>query len=139
MGLRVADLTVGQTFEQVLVDDLKRTQLVMYSGASGDFHPFHSDEMFAKAAGSPRGVFGHGMFTMAVTGSLLTNLVGDGKLTSYSARFVGQVWPGDTLTGVAKIAASRNDGDAALVELELETRNQAGEIVLSGRAVARAD
>lgn len=91
MALRAADLSVGQTFEQTVVDDLKRTQLVMYSGASGDFHPFHSDEVFAKAAGSPRGVFGHGMFTMAVTGRVLTDTVGDGRLESYSARFIGPV------------------------------------------------
>lgn len=137
--MRGADLALGQTFEQVVVEDLKRTQLVMYSGASGDFHPFHSDEPFAKAAGSPRGVFGHGMFTMALSGRVLTDAMGDARLAHYSARFVGQVWPGDTLTARAKITGLREDAEGWRVELEIETTNQGGEVVLTGRAVARAD
>ncbi|MDG2306640.1 MAG: MaoC/PaaZ C-terminal domain-containing protein [Candidatus Binatia bacterium] len=139
MTLRAADLEVGTVFERVVVDDLKRTQLVMYSGASGDFHPFHSDEIFAKAAGSPRGVFGHGMFTMAVTGRLLTDTVGDGRLTSYTARFIGQIWPGDTLTTRATVVGLDDDSGSPRVELEIETRTQDDVVVLSGRATARAD
>ncbi len=139
MPLRASEIEIGQMFEQVVVEDLKRTQLVMYSGASGDFHPFHSDEVFAKAAGSPRGVFGHGMFTMAVTGRVLTDTVGDGRLASYRARFVGQVWPGDTLTARATVAAIRQEAGGALVDLEVVTVNQNAEIVLTGSAVARAD
>ena len=30
MTLKRSELSVGQTYEEVLVDDLKRTQLVMY-------------------------------------------------------------------------------------------------------------
>ncbi len=139
MALRASDLIVGQVFEQVVVDDLKRTQLVMYAGASGDFHPFHSDEVFAQAAGSPAGVFGHGMFTMAVTGRVLTDAVGDGRLVSYTARFVGQVWPGDTLIARATVVAVHRRAPDALVDLEIQTVNRAGDLVLAGSAVARAD
>jgi len=43
----------------VLVENLTRTQIVMYAGASGDFNPIHHDETFAtKAAGYPS-VFAH--------------------------------------------------------------------------------
>ena len=86
-ALRADELEVGRTFELVVVRDLRRSQLVQYAGASGDFHPFHSDEPFALAAGSPRGVFAHGMWTMGATARVLTDAVGDGRLTSYEARF----------------------------------------------------
>ena len=51
-----------------LVDDLTRTQIVQYAGASGDYNPLHTDEKFAtEVAGYPR-VFAHGMLTMGMTG-----------------------------------------------------------------------
>ena len=40
-------LKVGDSKEPQLVDDLTRTQIVMYAGASGDYNPLHSDEKFA--------------------------------------------------------------------------------------------
>ncbi|MDQ1463380.1 MAG: hypothetical protein QOC73_321, partial [Actinomycetota bacterium] len=68
MGLRATDLTVGQHFETVVVDDLKRTQIVQYAGASGDFNPLHSDEVYAREIAGYPGVFAHGMLTMGLTG-----------------------------------------------------------------------
>ena len=104
--LDCASLAVGSAHEQVLVENLTRTQIVQYAGASGDFNPIHHDEMFAsKAAGYPS-VFAHGMLTMGLTGRLLTDWLGDGVLREFGVRFVKQVWPGDTLT-----ATRRREGD----------------------------
>ena len=47
MALEASKLSVGDSREQVLTDNLTRTQIVMYSGASGDYNPLHSDEPFA--------------------------------------------------------------------------------------------
>src|SRR5574338_1681476 len=93
-----ASLSVCATREQVLVENLTRTQIVQYAGASGNFNPIHHDEMFAtRAAGYPS-VFAHGMLTMGLTGRLLTDWLGDGVLREFGVRFVKQVFPGDTLT-----------------------------------------
>jgi acyl dehydratase len=130
---KASALKPGDTREQVLVENLSRTQIVMYAGASGDFNPIHHDETFAtKAAGYPS-VFAHGMLSMGMTARLLTDWLGDGVLTEYGARFVKQVWPGDSLTAKGTIVAVGGDGT---VEVELTTVNQRGEPVIAGRAKA---
>jgi acyl dehydratase len=139
MPLRAADLEAGVTHEAVIVDNLTRTQLVQYAGASGDYNPLHTDEVFAtKVAGYPS-VFAHGMLTMAMTGHMLTDWVGDGRLTRFGVRFKSQVWPGDTLTATATVTEVRFEGGSHFAELSLSTRNQNGDEVVSGYATARVD
>jgi acyl dehydratase len=139
MSLNASSLSVGDTYEEVIVEDLKRTQIVMYAGTSGDYNPLHSDEIFAtKVAGYPT-VFAHGMLTMGMTGKMLTNYVGDGRLTRYGVRFVAQVWPGDTLTATAEVEAIREEGGESFVDLKITTVNQDGVTVLTGSATARVN
>jgi acyl dehydratase len=139
MALAASKLRVGDTVEQVVVEELTRTQLVMYAGVSCDFNPLHTDEVYAtQAAGFPS-VFGHGMLTMAITGKAVTDYAGDGRLCRFGGRFRSQVWPGDTLTTRLSVEAIRwEDGDP-LVELDVVTVNQHGDVVFSGTAVARID
>ena len=139
MALRASELKPGDTHQEVVVHDLKRTQLVQYAGASGDYNPVHSDEVFAtKVAGYPT-VFAHGMLSMGLTGVMLTNYVGDGRLTKYGVRFVSQVWPGDTLTARATVEAVREENGQKLVDLAVSTVNQEGKEVIRGQATARVD
>ena len=135
MALSASKLKEGDTHTARIVDDLKRTQIVQYAGASGDYNPLHTDEIFTtKVAGYPS-VFAHGMLTMGMTGKMLTDYVGDARLTKYGVRFTSQVWPGDTLDSTATVKEVK-DG---LVELDIETKNQDGVVVLSGYAEARVD
>ncbi len=139
MSLQASKLRVGETHEEVVFENLSRTQLVMYAGASGDYNPVHTDEVFAtKVAGYPT-VFAHGMLSMGATARMLTNWVGDGRLTKYGVRFVSQVWPGDTLTARATVKAIRDEGGQKLVDLDVVTLNQDGKEVVSGYASARLD
>jgi len=139
MALRASNLKVGDTYEERLVDDLARTQIVQYAGASGDYNPVHTDEIFAtKVAGFPS-VFAHGMLTMGMTGKMLTNYVGDGRLTKFGVRFTRQVFPGDTLDAKATVKEIGKEGGQFYVVLDVETVNQNGEIVVSGYAAARVD
>ena len=135
MALKMSDLKVGDTYSECLVEDLKRTQIVQYAGSSGDYNPLHTDELFTKEVAGYPTVFAHGMLTMGMTGRMLTNYVGDGRLTKYGVRFTNQVWPGDTLHSTATVE-SVEDG---IVNLEVKTTNQDGAVVLSGYAAARVD
>jgi len=139
MALSAANLQVGDTHSDTLVEDLKRTQLVMYSGASGDYNPVHTDEKFVtEVAGYPT-VFAHGMLTMGMTGRLLTDWVGDGRLTQYGVRFVSQVWPGDTLTATAEVTEIREQDGEHFADIKVVTVNQDDAPVVTGNATARLD
>ena len=135
MTLKASELKVGDSHSERVVENLSRTQIVQYAGASGDYNPIHTDEVYTtKVAGYPS-VFAHGMLTMGLTGKMLTNYVGDGRLTRFGVRFTNQVWPGDSLDAKATVTAIK-DG---LVELEVVTMNQDGKEVVRGSAEARID
>jgi len=139
MALKMSDLKVGDLRQDTLVEDLTRTQIVQYAGASGDYNPLHTDEVFATQVAGYPSVFAHGMLTMGITARLLTDWVGDGRLLSYGARFVKQVWPGDTLTARAEVTALRDTDEGPVADFKVETANQNGDVVLSGTASARLD
>ena len=103
------------------MEDLKRTQIVQYAGASGDDNPPHTDEIFTKEVAGHPSVFAHGMLTMGMPGRLLTDTVGDEHLTRYGVRFTAQVWPEDDLSACATVAASDTIDGAPFAEFSMET------------------
>ena len=139
MALKAADLNVGDTYTECLVEDLKRTQIVQYAGASGDYNPLHTDEIFTVQVAKYPSVFAHGMLTMGMTGRMLTNYVGDGRLTKYGVRFTSQVWPGDDLSATATLENLEEVDGETLANFEVVTTNQDGTVVLKGYAQARVD
>jgi len=139
MALKRSELAPGDVYEQVVVDNLTRTQIVQYAGASGDYNPLHSDEVFATQVAGYPSIFAHGMLTMGLTGRMVTDYVGDGRLLRYGGRFRAQVWPGDTLTARAEVTGLTEDEGGPVVELAIATVNQNGEEVFVGSAAARID
>ena len=70
---------------------VRRLNLVMYAGASGDFNQIHWNERFAKTVGLPD-VIAHGMYTMAQGGRFVTDWVGDpGAVVDFGVRFSSMV------------------------------------------------
>ena len=66
--------TVGQEFAPKSVK-VNRALLVQYADASGDQNPIHQNEEFAKSVGLPD-VIAHGMFTMGVAATYLSEIAG---------------------------------------------------------------
>lgn len=139
MALKAQELHAGSNYTATLVEDLKRTQIVQYAGASGDYNPLHTDEVFAKEVAGYPTVFAHGMLTMGMTGKMLTDYVGDGRLTKFGVRFTNQVWPGDDLQATATFQDIEEVDGNKLANFEVLTSNQHGAVVLKGYAQARVD
>lgn len=139
MALSASQLKAGDTHEEKVVENLTRTQIVQYAGASGDYNPIHTDEVYTTQVAGYPSVFAHGMLSMGMTGMMLTSYVGDGRLTKFGVRFTRQVWPGDSLTAKATVDAVREEGGQHYVDLTVSTVNQDGTEVVSGYATARVD
>jgi acyl dehydratase len=96
----------------------------------GDRNPLHSDPGFATAAGFPRPIL-HGLCTYGMTCKAITDALLDGDsaaVVSYSARFAGVVFPGETLNVrvwkeggrfVATVVVPARDNAAVLSEVTL--------------------
>jgi acyl dehydratase len=132
--LSYEDVKVGDE-APVLRHTLTRTDLVKYAGASGDFNPMHHDEVAAKAAGQPS-VFGHGMFSMGMLGSALTDYVGVGNVLRYQVRFARQTWPDEVLSTKVVVTGKREEDGKRLVDLAVTLSNGDGEDKVVGEATA---
>jgi acyl dehydratase len=125
-------LKAGDKHEAVVIENVNRSHIVKYAGASGDFNPLHHDDTAAKNLAGYPSVFAHGMLSMGLTGRMLTDWLGAGSLKKYGVRFTKQVWPGDTLTARGEVTKVEN----GLATIKVVTVNQDGESVVEGEAVA---
>jgi acyl dehydratase len=132
--MTIKRLQAGDTIGPLVKPAVSKTQLVMYSGASGDFNPIHTVEEFAEQSGLG-GVIAHGMLTMAFVGQLLTDTVGtDGDLQNFGVRFTGMVRPGDVITCEGRVLDTQLDGEIQIVTCEVWATTQKGEKVVVGHA-----
>jgi acyl dehydratase len=110
-----------------VVEDLSRTQIAMYIGVTGDFHPLHHDDAYARDRGYPS-VLAPGMLTMAVTALATRTVVPELETAEFAGRFFAQVWPGDQL--VANVVPTAAGCDVS-------TYTQSGVQVFSGTVRSR--
>ena len=125
------DVNEGDELPPVVVENLSRTDLVRYAGASGDFNPIHHDETFAHMAGQPS-VFSHGMLTAAFVGRCVTDYVGPENLRRLKVRFATRVWPGDTITCKGRVTKKYAHDGEHRIDGEVVAVNQKGEVAVSG-------
>ena len=76
---------------------------------------------------------------MGMTGRMVTDLVGDGRLKNFGGRFTSQVFPGDDLTTTATVDEVGEEDGEPVVKLSLRTVNQDDRDVFTGYATARVD
>lgn len=134
---RFSLLQPGDAMEPVEMPPITNTQLVKYSGASGDFNPIHTVDEVAHEMGLG-GVIAHGMLTMALLGRYLTGWMGpDGTLESWGVRFAAMVRPGDVIKFQGRIKSKEPENAGGLVHCEIWGENSRGETVIKGTASIR--
>lgn len=107
---------------------LTRTSLVRYAAASGDFNPVHHSDHAARAAGMA-GVLAHGMLTMGLATSMVTDWAGGpDTLVSVRVRFTRPLLVPDDGVGAdleltAVVTSVSADG---LVGVDLSARARSG-------------
>lgn len=129
------DLSVGDSIPPLRVDELSRTQIVQYLGASGDFNPLHHDDEFARRGGQG-GAIAPGMLVAGLASSALTDWVPVRTVTRFRTRFVGTVMPGDAIIIRGEVTSVTRNRASTLAEIDLTVEDGDG-TVLSGDATVR--
>ncbi|MGW1884235.1 MaoC/PaaZ C-terminal domain-containing protein [Streptomyces sp. NPDC001970] len=102
----------GREPDKVVERAVREDQALLYR-LSGDWNPLHADPEFAKLAGFEKPIL-HGLCSYGITLKAVVDTLLDGDVTrvrSYSTRFSGVVFPGETLrirmwAGEGRIQAS---------------------------------
>jgi acyl dehydratase len=140
-SLYYEDFDDGQIFDSPgrTVTD---TDLSLFCMLSGDWHPLHSDEEYAKTTQFGRRVVG-GVFGVAlVTGAMSRwGIFEESVIAMLSIgewRFLGPIFVGDTLSVRMTIIGKRptKNGTSGIIDREFEIRNQRSEVVQQGRSDA---
>ncbi|MBI4596074.1 MAG: hypothetical protein HY730_06815 [Candidatus Tectomicrobia bacterium] len=129
------DVKEGDESKPLVTGPITRTQIVKYAGASGDFVPLHTDELFAIRAGFDR-VFAMGKMGAGMCTRMICDWLGYQNIKKYAFRFTNQVWPNDVITYKGKVVRKFQEGEANLVECEVWGENQHGARTLMGSVLA---
>ncbi len=127
------DINVGDTIPELVKPPVTETQLVMYSGASGDFNPLHTVHEAGVKSGFG-GVIAHGQLGMAFLGQILTDWVDNRAVRKLSVNFRGVTKPKDVITCKGTIAKKYTESDQNFVNIDLIAENQRGEQVITGKS-----
>ncbi len=140
MTVYMDELETGREF----VSDgrtITETDLVVFSGISGDFSPLHIDEQWVVENTSFRGRIAHGLLITSITSGLHTPVLADVEVIAYlefSRTLGAPVYIGDTIHAYWKVTEtrrSRSRPEQGIVTFEIEVRNQEGTAVQRGTDV----
>ncbi len=131
------EIEIGETIQTpgVTITDW---HVMQFAGVSMDFFELHTNDEFAKKTDYGRRV-AHGLLGLAITDGLKNRSdfhVHAMASLHWEWDFLGPIFIGDTVTAqlsVAEKRESRSKPDRGIVTLELELRNQHGEVLQKGQ------
>lgn len=113
-------VTIGDALPALKKGPITLTDLVKYSGASGDFNPLHTQPEYARTRAGLPDVIAHGMLSMAYAGQLITDWLGaDGDLRKLKVQFRAMTQLNDEVTCDGIVADKRQTKDGNLVDINI--------------------
>jgi acyl dehydratase len=134
MSTNQTSVRVGDVLPEMRLPAVDRKMLAIFAGASGDLNPIHIDIDFARRAGMPD-VFAHGMLGMAWLGRLLTQWRSQSHLRRFDVRFMGITHLGNQPVLTGRVLETLSQGEDRLARVQIEMRNQHGEVKIQGEAL----
>jgi 3-hydroxybutyryl-CoA dehydratase len=130
------DFAIGDRFGspgKTLTD----THFMFFAGMTGDAHPIHYDDEYAKKLRFGRRL-AHGLLLSSLTAvgaSTLAPLIEDSIIAfvEQTTRFLAPAFIGDTITPVHEVVGLERKRAAGLVTLKVSLTNQRGETILDGQ------
>ena len=132
------EITQGERF-RTASRTIFDADIVNFAGISGDFNRLHVDHEFASNTIHRRRI-AHGMLVASIVTGLRSRL-DDYMMLGFletQRRFVGPVFPGDTITAEYEVMEARRSNsrpDTGVVTLSVNVVKQTGETVQQGRDV----
>ena len=131
MTVHFEDVAVGDELPELKKGPVTDTQLVRYSGASGDFNPIHTVPRVAQMVGLD-GVIAHGMLIMAYGGQFLTDWAGVGSVRHYKVRFSGMTKPTEQVICRGRVVEKLEQDGEALIKGKLTIKGTDDSLKLKG-------
>ena len=118
---------------------ISEADVYLFAGITGDFHPIHVNEEFAKAT-RYQGRIAHGALAVglmsAAIGGLCLRIPPPGVVSMrYEVDFTGPISFGDTITAEVTVAEKHDDRNE--IVLRALATNQRGETVMQGRTIQK--
>ncbi|ENT4681243.1 MaoC family dehydratase [Salmonella enterica] len=131
----INDMFIGQKacFEKTITE----SDVLLFSGISGDINPVHINDVVAKESIFGRRV-AHGVLVSGLTSAVLgMQLPGEGTIyLGQDSKFRRPVYIGDTVKATCEVIELNTEKN--IVRLATTTTNQNNEIVIEGIAVVMA-
>ena len=117
---------------------VRRSDLIRYAGASGDFNPIHWSDRVATSVGLP-GVIAHGMFTMALAARAVEGWADGGEVVELGCKFTNPFVVPDDDEGVeVEVAGTVKDVTDGLATIALQVTCGGQKVLGMPKAVVRA-
>jgi acyl dehydratase len=126
MTLYFDDIETGSELPELQMGPITHSDLVKYSGASGDFNPIHTVPEIAVQVGLD-GIIAHGMLIMGYAGRMLSDWAGDGAVRQFKVRFSGMTKPGEVIVCRGKVNEKVEENGECLVKGKFTVKGAADE------------
>tara|TARA_B110000196_G_C20973724_1_gene580017 strand:- start:100 stop:516 length:417 start_codon:yes stop_codon:yes gene_type:complete len=122
---------VGNKLPTLKLEPISRSNMILYSEASGDHNPIHTNQSFAKKYGL-KDVIAHGMLIMAYLSRMITNSVPQSRIKNIKVQFSNMTNLHDELLCSGKVVEKKIIDNSKVILVSLKVEEISGEKKIIG-------